>query len=189
VKRKTLFAIVEWLVVILLVWLVFRENIYPAGSSTPEEAHRLSESSYHYGPSVIVRKVVVPFDQHQVVFLGTYKDWFSADSVLQKRGGWVPGGGVGGVKIERDKSLSYSWEGTGHKNLIMYKFFGYVSDDRIAAVELLLTDKDTGKPMPLREKIAEDRLFLFLWEGKDGEMQAVRGLDSQGNVVYEQKLA
>jgi hypothetical protein len=189
-KKRTIAAIVEWVFVLLLFWLFVQEGIYKSGSRTPEEAHRLSEKSFHYGPSKIVRKVNVPFDQHQVVFLGTYKDWFSADSVLEKRGGWVPGGGVAGVKIDRTRPFSYSWSGDStHDSLMMFKFYGFVTDDRIAAVELLMKDKERVTSM--REVLTNDRMFLFMWEAKDGsrEWQAVRGLDKAGKVIDEQKLS
>lgn len=192
-NKKFIFASIEWLVVVLLLFLVYRDNIFTPGSSTPEQAHHLSESSYHYGPSTIVRKVNNPFDKNQVIFLGTYKDWFSADSVIKRRGGWVAGGGVAGVKIERDKGLSYSWQGnstsrTDHQ--MLYKFYGYVSDERIVTVELLMTDKDTGQPTPMSENITDEHMFLFLWEAVDSsrEWQSLRGLDKDGNVIYEQKF-
>ncbi|MFD2329369.1 hypothetical protein ACFSR7_08965 [Cohnella sp. GCM10020058] len=191
-NRKLIFAGFEWIAIVLLLWLVWREGIFTPGSLTPEKAHRLSESGFHYGPSTVVRKVTVPFDKHQVIFLGTYKDWFSADSVVKKRGGWVAGGGVGGIKIDRDKALSYGWEGTSlSRSLMTYKFYGYVSDDRIATVELLMTDKETGKSAPMREAITDDRMFLFLWESKQDSYawQTIRGLDKEGSVLYEQKLS
>ncbi|SFB03572.1 hypothetical protein SAMN05216312_103106 [Cohnella sp. OV330] len=190
-NRKLIFAGFEWIAILLLVWLVLREEIFTPGSSTPEQAHRLSESGFHYGPSKIVRKVMVPYDKHRVIFLGTYKDWFSADTIVKKKGGWVAGGGVAGIKIDRDKALSYSWEGNSvSPSLMIYKFFGYVSDDRVATVELLMTDKETGKLVPMREGIMDDRMFLFLWESKQGSStwQAIRGLDKEGNVLYEQNL-
>ncbi|MDG0791273.1 hypothetical protein OMP38_10615 [Cohnella ginsengisoli] len=191
-NRKFVFAGFEWLAILLLLWLVWREDLFMPGSFTPEQAHRLSESGFHYGPSTIVRKVTVPFDQHQVIFLGTYNDWFSADTVVKKKGGWMAGGGVGGIKIDRDKALSYSWEGSSlSRSLMTYKFYGYVSDDRITTVELLMTDKETGKLAPMREAVTEDRMFLFLWESKQGSAtwQAIRGLDKEGGVLYEQSLS
>jgi hypothetical protein len=163
-KKHTIVAIAEWIFVLLLLGLFIQEDIFTTGSRTPEQAHRLSENSFHFGPSNIVRKVSVPFDKHQVVFLGTYKDWFSADSVLQKRGGWVPGDGVGGVNIDRNRPFSYSWSGSStHDSLMMYKFYGYVTDDRIATIELLMTDKETGNLTPMREEITNDHMFLFIW--------------------------
>ncbi|RUS45364.1 hypothetical protein [Cohnella sp. AR92] len=190
-NRNRIFAIVEWIFVLLLLLLVIREDIFMPGSVTPEQAHRLSESGFHYGPSTIVRKVEVPYGKHRVIFLGTYKDWFSADTVIKRKGGWFAGGSVAGVKIDRSKALSYSYGGSSDSHsLMLWRFFGYVSDDRIATVELLLTDKETGKLTPMRETITNDRMFLFMWEEKNGshEWQAVRGLDEQGNVLYEQKL-
>ncbi|PWW04748.1 hypothetical protein DFQ01_10629 [Paenibacillus cellulosilyticus] len=192
-NKRWLIITVEWVAVFLLLFLIYRENIFTPGSRTPEQAHRLSESGFHYGPSTIVRKVTVPFDKNQVIFLGTYKEWFSADSVQKRRGGWVAGGGVAGIKIERDKGLSYSWEGSSMSNVdqrTFYKFYGYVSDERILTVELLMTDKETGQPAPMRESITADHMFLFLWEAEYGssEWQSLRGLDKDGNVIYEQKF-
>ncbi|EFM12502.1 conserved hypothetical protein [Paenibacillus curdlanolyticus YK9] len=190
-NKKTIFSIIEWLIVVLLLWLCFETYYISIGSSSPEQAHQLSERSFHYGPSNVVRKVEVPFDRDQVIFLGKYKDWFSADTVQRKRGRWVPGGSVAGVPIDRDKAISYSWQGDSPKDSRMsYKFYGYVSDERITAVELLMTDKKSGKAAPLREEIKEDRMFLFLWEAKQGSLQwqAIRGLDKDGKVIDEQKL-
>ncbi|MFC5472267.1 hypothetical protein ACFPPD_26640 [Cohnella suwonensis] len=192
-NKKTVFAIVEWALIALLVWLVFREQAFPVliGSSSPEKAFRQSESTYHYGPSTILRKVEVPGDDRQVIFLSKYKDWFSAHSVIKGRIGWRPGGGVAGVKIKPDKPLTYSWEGHGIKDgRMLLKFYGYVPDDRISTVELLKTDVETGKAAPLMEKLNADRMFLFRWEEESSrwEWSAIRGLDSNGQVVYEQKL-
>jgi len=187
-KRKTLVSAVEWLFVLLLLWLAYRANVNPVGSPTPEQAHRLSESGYHYGPSDIARKVIVPFDNNHVVFLGTYKNWFSADSVHKERGGWVPGSGVAGVPIDRDQPVSYSWEGNSNGDSVMtYKFYGYVSGERIAAVTLSMKEKDSGRTTTMREEIGSDRMFLFLWEAKDGsrEWQSLRGLGPGGEVIYE----
>ncbi|MFC4810471.1 DUF5044 domain-containing protein [Paenibacillus sp. GCM10023250] len=191
-SRRAIIAAAEWAAVLLLAWLFVQTLPAAAGSRTPEEAHRLSEKSFHYGPTVVARKVVAPFDKDQVVFLGTYKDWFSADTVKRQTGGWVPGDGVGGVEIDRSKPFTYSWSGSGtHDNLMTFKFYGYVSDARIAAIELVMTDRKSGSMVSMHEPIGEDRMFLFLWEadnGSNAEWQSVRGLDASGKLVYEAKL-
>jgi hypothetical protein len=69
-------------------------------------------------------------------------------------------------------------------------FYGYVSDERIATVELLIMDKETGQPTPMSEQITDDHMFLFLWEAKDSDRdwQSLHGLDKNGRIIYEQKL-
>ncbi|GMK37371.1 hypothetical protein PCCS19_04240 [Paenibacillus sp. CCS19] len=186
-----MFASAEWIAILMLLFLLYRENVFMTGAYSSEQAHQQSESSYHYGPSTIARKVTVPFDKDQVIFLGIYKEWFSADSVKKQRGGWFAGGGVAGVPIERDKGLTFSWEGTStgkrSEGLMMYKFYGYVSDETITAVELLMKDAETGNPETMRETITDDRMFLFLWQTKNArnDWQTLRGYDKEGNVVYE----
>ncbi|SFJ69343.1 hypothetical protein SAMN02799624_05529 [Paenibacillus sp. UNC496MF] len=191
-RRRTAIAAAEWAAVLLLAWLFVRTLPVYTGSRTPEEAHRLSEKSFHYGPTAVARKVVAPFDKDQVVFLGTYKAWFSADTVKRRHGGWVPGDGVGGVEIDRSKPLTYSWSGSAtHDRLMAFKFYGYVSDDRIAAIELVMTGKKSGNMASMHAPIGKDRMFLFLWEadnGNNGEWQSVLGLDASGKLVYEAKL-
>lgn len=190
-KKKLLYPSIEWIAILLLLFLMYRENFPNMGALSPEQAHRQSESSMHYGPSTIVRKVTVPFDKDQVIFLATYKEWFSADSVNKKWNGWFAGGGVAGVPIERDKGLTFSWEGTSTgkrtEGLMMYKLYGYVSDASITEVELLMKDEETSKPVSMREKLTDDHMFLFLGESKNSRIgwQTLRGFDKDGKVVYE----
>ncbi|MFC5405906.1 hypothetical protein [Cohnella soli] len=191
-RRKTIWTVAEWLLVAVLLLLLVQERMLPIGSLSAEEAFRDSEKSFHYGPSEIIRKINEPDTRNQVVFLSRYKDWFSAPSVVKRATGWGPGNGsVGGMKIDPNKPLSYSWEGnSGGSSMMRYKFFGYVPDDRISTVELLKTDSVTGKKAPLRESLLHDRMFIFLWQDKNGhrEWEAIRGLDSNGQVIFEEKL-
>lgn len=191
-SRSKLIVLAEWALVLVLVLLFVHERLYTTGGSlTPEKAHLISEASRHYGPSTIARKADVPFAKHEVVFLGAYKDWFSADVVTRSYGTWGPGTGSGPMKIDRSKPMTYSWSGnsTGQGNM-GYLYCGYAADAAITDVELLMKEKETGEPIVMREKLTDDRMFLFMWETKNGsrQMQAIRGLDAAGNVRYDEKL-
>lgn len=190
--KHRIIAAVEWIFVVVLLWLFFNTGINPIGSRTPEKAHQLSEQGFHYGPSNVVRKVTVPFDKDQVIFLGTYKDWFSADTVQKKRGGWFPGGGVAGNKIDRSKGFSYSWEGVNSRSssFMTYKIFGYVTDDKITRIELTMKEKDKDNLTTIAQDIKSDRMFLFIFKGdfKGNPMRSLRGLDQAGKVRYEEQL-
>jgi hypothetical protein len=191
-KKHTIIAMIEWIVVIFLIWLFIHADFLPTGSRTPEKAHQLSEQGFHYGPSNVVRKVTVPFDKDQVIFLGTYKDWYSADTVQKKRGGWFPGGGVAGNKIDRSKGFSYSWEGVNSRSssFMTYKIFGYVNDDEITRIELNMKEKDTDNLTTIAQDIKSDRMFLFIFKGDyaGNPMKSLRGMDQAGKIRYEEQL-
>ncbi|BBI34252.1 hypothetical protein [Cohnella abietis] len=190
-RRKTIITTVEWCIAILLVFLYFKEGHTMNGSLTAAKAHQLSERSYHYGPSQIVREV--PYGKDTVIFLGLYKDWFSADTSVKQRMGWYPGGGVSGVAIDKSKPLTYFWEISQlNKTLRLGKFFGYVSDPKITTVVLnmvYLNDKreELNKTIELRESIKEDRMFLFLWNELENQYRwkSIQGMDDEGKVLYE----
>ncbi|RKP58018.1 hypothetical protein D7Z26_00455 [Cohnella endophytica] len=106
-KRKTLITLCEWVAAVALLFLLFKLEVYPLGTFRSADAtHALSERSLHYGPSKVAKKVTVPFDSHQIVYLGTYKDWFSADLVVKRGFGWELGSGESGIKIDRSKPLT-----------------------------------------------------------------------------------
>ncbi|GGH21788.1 hypothetical protein [Paenibacillus segetis] len=193
-SKKTIIVIVEWCIAIVLVFLFFRLDDAYFGSLTPMKAHELSERSYHYGPSKIVREV--HFDDNTTVYLGVYKDWFSADTVIKQGLGWYPGGGVAGMKIDSSKSLTYNWGITSRdKKLSLAQFYGYVTDPEITSVVLnTLTlngdDSDVRTPASMSQDINDDQMFLFIWNDKDlnSNWVSIQGLDREGKVRYEQKL-
>jgi hypothetical protein len=193
-RKKAIITSAEWIVAVLFVFLYFRGGDPLDGSPDARKAHELSESSFHYGPSKIVREV--PFDSNTVVFLGTYKKWFSADTSLKKGSRWFPGGGVGGMEIDNSKPLTYSWEVSQiDKKLRLAKWYGYVSDPQIKTVVLNIDVKKDAHTVPGNEKvltqtIKEDRMFLFLWNEGDQQSvwKSIQGLDQAGKLIYEQKL-
>ncbi|QYR22462.1 hypothetical protein KZ483_05660 [Paenibacillus sp. sptzw28] len=193
-RKKTIITAAEWIVAVLLVFLYFRDGDPLDGSTDARKAHELSESSFHYGPSKIVREV--SFDSNTVIFLGTYKKWFSAGTSIKRGTRWFPGGGVGGMEIDNSKPLTYSWEVSQiDKELRLAKWYGYVSDPQIKTVVLYMEVKKefrnpAGKEEVLRQTIKEDRMFLFVWNEGDQQYiwKSIQGLDQEGKLVYEQKL-
>ncbi|RKP58017.1 hypothetical protein D7Z26_00450 [Cohnella endophytica] len=71
-----------------------------------------------------------------------------------------------------------------NKKIRLAKFYGYVSDPLITTVVLRLRGTE------LRQTIADDRMFLFLWNDaeKNYVWLSIQGLDNAGNVLYEQEL-
>ncbi|MEK4511047.1 DUF5044 domain-containing protein [Paenibacillus anaericanus] len=193
-SKKTVILIVEWCIAILFVFLFFRGYNPYMGSLTPTKAHELSERSYHYGPSKIVK--VVPFGGNTTVYLGVYKEWFSSDTVIKRGLGWHPGGGVGGVWIDSSKPLTYSWSVSERdKKLTLAQFYGYVSDPEITTVVLYtetdsVDNKEARTLSTMSQEINEDRMFLFIWNDKDlnSHWKSIQGLDQEGKVVYEEKF-
>ncbi|WP_239616760.1 hypothetical protein [Cohnella mopanensis] len=198
-KRKTIVMTLEWALAVLLVFLFFSDGPFTIGSGSAAEAHERSERSYHYGPSQTIKEI--QYRNDIVIFLSTYKNWFSADTSVKKGWRWFPGGGVGGVEIDKSKAVSYSWEISRYKKeRWIAKFYGYVSDPRITSVVLNMdvinegkqTDSkdDTQKMTVLKQSITEDRMFLFLWNEAEIRYtwKSLQGLDSEGNVLYEQTL-
>lgn len=186
-------GMLEWSAVLILFIILLWVSGWDRTSLTAQDAHELSERSYHYGPSKVVRKIQV--DQDTVVFLGTYKQWFSADTVTRSHFKWRPGGGVAGVPKNPDKPLAYSWEvSSSGSGGTLAKFYGYVNDPKIVTVELDYVMGDRGRNTATsgseRQSIPDDRMFLFVWktEGRDFSWQSIKGLDREGKVRYEHKL-
>ncbi|QMV39997.1 hypothetical protein [Cohnella cholangitidis] len=198
-RRKTWTVTLEWGLAIVLIVLFFWKGLDMLGSTTATKAHERSERSYHYGPSQIVREI--PYKDDIVIFLGSYKKWFSADTSVKKGWRWFPGGGVGGVEIDQSKKISYSWDITRYKrDRWLAKFYGYVSDPRIVKFELEVINTDGEKVKAtqadkpnwtvLSETITDDRMFLFLWDENEirYKWKSLRGLDAGGQLLFEQSL-
>ncbi|WP_256758084.1 hypothetical protein [Cohnella sp. WQ 127256] len=197
-RRKTIRSYVEWVIAVLLIFLFFNGGHLVIGNFSADKAHELSESSYHYGPSEISRKI--HYNKDIVIYLGTYKKWFSADTVNKRGLGWFPDGGVSGREIDTNKPLTYSWEIKHYnKKLRLAKFFGYVTDERISSVVLNVIARDNTQDdirvnqqsnVILKETLTEDRLFIFLWNEIEQSYawQSIQGLDGEGKVIYEEKL-
>jgi len=159
-RRMTVMIVVEWCVAILFIFLFFSGGNSYVGSVSAKQAHELSERSYHYGPSKVVREV--PFGDDITIYLGKYKNWFSADTVIRRTLGWYPGGGVNGVEIDHSKPLTYSYSISQHdKKLSLAQFYGYVTDSEITTVVLNTEIKEIEKSL-MSQVIKEDRMFLFL---------------------------
>lgn len=193
-RKKMVMSAVEWCVAILLIVLFFWVDSLSMGSYTAKTAHELSERSYHYGPSQIVKEISVGKDT--VVYLGIYKNWFSADTIIKRNLKWYPGGGTAGVEINRTKPLTYSWEiSQGAKRTGLAKFYGYVTDPDITTVVLNTeiqnsANNGTGKISTMSQTIQKDRMFLFLWDtgGDHYVWKSIQGLDREGKVRYDSEL-
>ncbi|OZB90550.1 DUF5044 domain-containing protein [Paenibacillus sp. XY044] len=192
-KLSKMGGVLEWGAVLILFIALLWVSGLSGGSFSAQRAHELSERSYHYGPSTVVRKVQA--DKDTLVYLGTYKQWFSADTVKRRRFKWYPGGGVAGVPKNPEKPLAYSWDvSSSGTDGGLAKFFGYVNDPNIVSVELDMVTEDrssnTATSGTERQSISDDRMFLFVWktEGRTFLWQSIKGLDREGMARYEQKL-
>ncbi|MGP4108497.1 DUF5044 domain-containing protein [Virgibacillus sp. L01] len=190
-------AIIEWILAALLIFVIVSESPYlNYYHLSPIKAHEQSERTYYYGPS----KIVEDIDLGSVhIYLGKYKDWFSANMVVRRTGiFWRPGSGVGGREIKQEQDITHSWSGSSIKeDYMLMKFYGIVTNPEITEVEL-----DVVEGYDRKEKISKDqirtfsyeledhRMFLFHWNGQEHEYRrlSLRGLDQSGNVVYEKDL-
>lgn len=135
--RKKIFAVLEWVVAIILLFIclyyyVFYEFSY--GSFTAVGAYRASERTMHYGPSKIEKVIDV---KNGKVFLGKYKNWISAAPIEKRFIKWYPGGGDEGYNIKySDKISQFIGYGDMGHNSYIYRVFGYVNDSNIKSVSL-----------------------------------------------------
>jgi hypothetical protein len=191
-KQKKI-TIIEWVVAILLLFVALKESPYlNYYHLSPTAAHEQSERTFYYGPSEIVEE----FDLGNVrIYLGKYKDWFSANSVLKHAGiFWQPGSHVGGTEIKQNQDISYSWSGFQiNDELMLMKFYGIVTNPKIVKVELDVVDSYLSRETALKTlsyPLEKHRMFLFYWNEQEYSYQwdSIRGIDENGEVVYEETL-
>jgi hypothetical protein len=191
-KEKKL-ATVEWIVIILLLFVAIKDSPYlNYYHLSPKAAHEQSERTFYYGPSEIAEE----FDLGEVrLYLGKYKNWFSANSVLKHAGVfWQPGNQVGGTEIKQDQDITYSWSGSQiNDKLMLMKFYGIVTNPKIVKIELDVIDtyfSGKGAIQTLSYPLEKHRMFLFYWNEKEFSYQwdRLRGIDEDGKVVYEEIL-
>ncbi|GFP76562.1 hypothetical protein [Clostridium fungisolvens] len=184
INKISISVIIEWSIATVLLFICYKYSFLSYGSFSPLKAHELSERTYHYGPSKIIKEIDLG---KQKIYLGRYKDWFSADTVRKELIKWYPGDGVGGYPIDSSKQVSYSWSGSSTKNNEMFmKVYGYVSDTKITTILIEGEDK-ISEP---KYQLDESRMFLFNWN-KDSNSRNTKylvGLDKDGKVIYKEEL-
>ncbi|WP_223701211.1 hypothetical protein [Sutcliffiella deserti] len=178
-------AVVEWSVAIVLLLTVITQSPYVQYYTlSPLAAHEKSERTFHYGPSEVEEEI----DLEKVrVYLGHYKGWFSANTVIRHNMlFWAPGSQVGGQEIEEDEDISYSWSGSSiTKDTYLTMFYGIVSNPEIKEVILEMHNEE-----PLTYPLKDHQMFIFHWYEEDFRQDwvSLQGMDADGKVVYEQKL-
>jgi hypothetical protein len=192
-KDKNKKAFIEWGVAILLLFLAISESpLFNYYHLSPTAAHEQSERTHYYGPSEVVEEI----DLGEVrIFLGKYKDWFSANSVLKHAGVfWAPGSHVGGTEIKQDQDITYSWSGSRiNDELMLMLYYGIVTNPKIVKVELDVVDnhlKGEATVQTLSYPLEKHRMFLFYWNELEFHyhVESLRGMDENGEVVYEMTL-
>lgn len=177
-------SIIEWIIAIVLIAVCLKYFVLSYGSFSPIKAHQLSEKTYYYGPSDIIKTVDLKGGK---IYLCRYKNWFSADTVKKRMIRWYPGDQVAGSPIDYSKQVSYSW-GNSHikKDISIMKIYGYVNDPNITTI-VAVEDRGTNT---LRYDLDKSRMFIFYWnedEQKD-KIKYLKGLNKEGKIIYEEKV-
>lgn len=177
-------AVIEWIIAVLLVITSYKFSPLSYGSFSPLKAHELSERTYHYGPSKIIK--TIDFDGKRI-YLCKYKDWFSADTVKKGLIKWYPDSNVAGTPIEPSKQISFSFGGRRNKQDKMdWEFYGCVTDPDITKVQLVLKNEVN----PFSYDLDESKMFIFYWIETNPQhtMNYLRGLDKDGKIIYEKEF-
>jgi hypothetical protein len=183
IKKKKLIRNIILLSVIILIIASFSY-----ASLTPLQAHRRSERTANYGPSVIIKSQSM---KGQMFYLCKYDKWYSLDTV--KRGFlglWYAGDQVLGKENDAKEALDYAWSGnSSDKNHMIYKFYGEINDKKIKAVTLEL--EYNGQTKSLEQKKLYDNMFMFIWEEDNSYkyiMKAIKGYDNNSNLIFQKAL-
>jgi hypothetical protein len=196
-KRDKIKAIIEWTIAILLIFIVIKDSPYFSYYElSPEAAFERSERTYYYGPSEVLEKV--DLDDVQI-FLSNYKNWFSA-TLVNKYAGifWGAGSGVGGIEIKEDQDITHSWGSSSiNENYMLMRYYGIVTNPEITKVELDVAEGyDWDEQVPVEDivtldyQLEEHRMFLFNWNEMENDYisLALRGVNNDGEVIYEEEL-
>lgn len=184
--NRRLKSTIEWIIaVILLITAVYPYIFY--GSFSALKAHQKSEQSFHYGPSEILEVIDFPKGK---IFLGKYDKWFSADTIKKGLIKWYPDGDVGGHLIKENEEVSSAWSGSKiSDDYYLYKVYGYVSNPNITKVTLEVewVKEDGTENKVFEYKLKDHKGFIFYWNEYETkyELKALRGLDINGNILYE----
>ncbi|KMK75855.1 hypothetical protein [Alkalihalobacillus pseudalcaliphilus] len=176
-KRK---EYIKWGIAGLLVACVLLYSPYLVYFQylSPENTLRYSEKSMHYGPSDIIdeRKV-----NSSIIYLSTYKDWFSASHVERKWGIFWQHRNGGGIKKNSEEAITHIFGSSFKGEPAISYMGGYVSDPEIDVIEVEL-DHET-----LQEPVNDQQLFLVVWKGGRSYevLRSYRGLNEEGDVLYE----
>ncbi|RSK27545.1 DUF5044 domain-containing protein [Bacillus sp. HMF5848] len=182
---------IEWVIAIVLLFFAVKESPYfNYYHLSPLAAHEQSERTYHYGPSNIVESIDVGDVR---LYMGTYKEWFSVNSVEKHAGVfWRPGSHVGGTEIDKNQAISYSWSGsTINDDLMLMKIYGVVTNPNIVEVQLDVMEGSGNPVQTLSYPLKDHRMFLFYWNELENPYKwlFLRGVDKTGNTVYEHELS
>ena len=185
-NKNMLKDILEWVVAAALLFACAKIYLFSYGSFSPLKTHQQSERTFLYGPSKIIKEIDL---DGGIIYLCRYKDWFSADTVRKGIIKWYPGDSVGGCPIDYSKKISYHWSNSHIKgDISIMKLFGIATDPSISTVTLDVEEK--GNPTTLKYSLDASRMFIFYWSQKEHNynFRYLRGLDSNGKILYEQKL-
>lgn len=177
-------AVIEWSIAVILLLLTINYSMFAYGSFTPLVAHEQSERSGHYGPSTIVKTIVIPGGR---IYLCRYKNWFSADLIKKGIVKWYAAGGSWGKEIDFTEQLTYNWDYVRYRDKEgVSKIYGYVNDPNITMLSAIAADGSD----PLKYDLDERRMFIFYWVGVDGtyKYKTLRGFDRSGKIIYEKQL-
>jgi hypothetical protein len=179
-KRK----LIRNLFILLLMVIIVAS--FSAASLTPLSAHKRSERTGNYGPSIVVKSQSIKGGR---LYLCKYDKWFSLNTV--KRGFlglWYAGDQVHGMENDTKLPISYSWGMNTIGKYRQAKFFGIVNNPDIKSIKLEV--KINGQLKILEQKELYDNIFMFTWE--DGEklfeFVKITGLDKNSDVIYEKAM-
>ncbi|WP_058307661.1 hypothetical protein [Gracilibacillus massiliensis] len=193
-KKEKHKSIIEWtFAVLLIVFVVSKSSFFQYYHLSPSAAYEQSERSYHYGPSEIIEEVELGDVR---IYLGKYKEWFSANMIERRFGFlWTPGSGVGGIPIDTSEELNYSWQATQTNDQYVWNFFGIVHNQDITQIEIDVVDDYQYEKMYAQEQIEtytyqvnSERMFLINWSGENRHAVNLRGINDNNEVLYEKDL-
>jgi hypothetical protein len=171
---------------IILFLLVIIAASFSTASITSLAAHKRSERTANYGPSIIIKSQSIKGGR---VYLCKYDKWFSLNTVKRSSIGlWYAGDQVHGMENDTKVPIVYSWGVSTMGQYRQARFFGIVNNPDIKSVKLDL--KLNGELKTLEQKELYDSMFLFIWEEGETGFQAVKitGLDKNSGVIYEKVL-
>ncbi|UOQ85777.1 hypothetical protein [Gracilibacillus salinarum] len=187
-------SVIEWIVAMLLLCVsLFFSSFFEHIHFSAEEAMKQSEKTFDYGPSEISE--VRDFENMRF-YLGKYKDWFSLTSVKRNYGFlWSFDSDVGGVPIDESEAISYGQSGSQAGDAVVYSCYGIKNNPQVTDIEVDVhtEEQQTNKKaeddiQTYRDQVNDEGMFLINWEAKNSFIVAIRGLDKNGKILYQEKL-
>lgn len=159
------------IIIAFLLFYLYSADVY----LTPLSAHKVKESSQHYGPSEIIN--IQNYNNGKGKYLlCKYGDWVSIDGIDKSMLFFWKYTNSLCFQIDKSKAIDFCQNHSTEEEYV----FGIVNDSAITKVEAILNNGNS-----FTQDTFYDGLFIIIWpEEISVFLINLNGYDKDGNIIY-----